>query len=163
MTSFALEEIAQHNTRESAWIAIHGKVYAVTGYLDNHPGGRELLMEVAGKDATEDFDYTGHSATAHEILETLGIGTLSGWIRVRTRKPPLAVALATGCVIALLVYLWGIDGANRSHIKYGAWPSHGVIVAVIAVIGGLLRKLLFDHGKGAFQYTPYFSYPLHGQ
>lgn len=33
------EELAKHNRREDAWMAIRGVVYNVTRYMDFHPGG----------------------------------------------------------------------------------------------------------------------------
>ncbi|KAI8850716.1 acyl-CoA dehydrogenase/oxidase [Chytridium lagenaria] len=57
----SLEELAKHNTEESAWIAVDGKVYDVTDFLDGHPGGKRILMTVLGKDATSEF-YQFHKA-----------------------------------------------------------------------------------------------------
>lgn len=41
-----------------------------------HPGGEEVLMEQAGKDATEPFEDVGHSTDARELLKEYLIGTL---------------------------------------------------------------------------------------
>ncbi|KAJ5083854.1 hypothetical protein NUU61_008433 [Penicillium alfredii] len=51
-------EIERHNTRQSCWVAIHGAVYDVTvsDFLDSHPGGAQVILRCAGKDATEEFD-----------------------------------------------------------------------------------------------------------
>ncbi|KAM0210965.1 hypothetical protein ACHAQI_005696 [Fusarium lateritium] len=73
---FSLTDVKSHNTEEDCYIAINGKVYNVTSFLDEHPGGAELLLEVAGEDATEAFKDAGHSDEAHEILPELEIGTL---------------------------------------------------------------------------------------
>lgn len=35
---YALEEIAKHNSLKDVWIIIHGLVYDVTKYHDEHPG-----------------------------------------------------------------------------------------------------------------------------
>ncbi|ODV86926.1 hypothetical protein CANARDRAFT_27276 [[Candida] arabinofermentans NRRL YB-2248] len=51
--SFA--ELQLHNTLEDCWIAIHGKVYDVTGFLANHPGGAARIFRFAGNDATKGF------------------------------------------------------------------------------------------------------------
>ncbi|KAJ7284155.1 FMN-dependent dehydrogenase-domain-containing protein [Mycena rebaudengoi] len=48
--------VAQHNTRESCWIIVHGKVYDVTEFLDDHPGGSKIILKYAGKDATQEYD-----------------------------------------------------------------------------------------------------------
>ncbi|ESK97375.1 mitochondrial cytochrome [Moniliophthora roreri MCA 2997] len=50
------KEVAQHNTRESCWIIVHGKVYDVTEFLDDHPGGSKIILKYAGKDATQEYD-----------------------------------------------------------------------------------------------------------
>lgn len=33
-------ELAKHDRKEDAWMAIRGKVYNVTRYMDFHPGGK---------------------------------------------------------------------------------------------------------------------------
>ncbi|KAM0196143.1 hypothetical protein ACHAPI_006170 [Fusarium lateritium] len=73
---FSLTDVKSHNTEEDCYIAINGKVYNVTSFLDEHPGGAEFLLEVAGEDATEAYKDAGHSDEAHEILPELEIGTL---------------------------------------------------------------------------------------
>ncbi|CAG8475217.1 6509_t:CDS:2 [Ambispora gerdemannii] len=73
---FTLKEIASHKTRQSLYVTIHGKVYDVTKFIDEHPGGEEVILEEAGKDATGAFDDVGHSDEAHEILKGFYIGDL---------------------------------------------------------------------------------------
>eukprot|EP00437_Effrenium_voratum_P043516 CAMPEP_0181476594 /NCGR_PEP_ID=MMETSP1110-20121109/41785_1 /TAXON_ID=174948 /ORGANISM="Symbiodinium sp., Strain CCMP421" /LENGTH=513 /DNA_ID=CAMNT_0023601877 /DNA_START=63 /DNA_END=1604 /DNA_ORIENTATION=- len=53
--SFTREEVAKHNKAEDAWIIVDGDVYDVTKFAGVHPGGTQILLEYAGKDATEDF------------------------------------------------------------------------------------------------------------
>ncbi|KAJ6583797.1 FMN-dependent dehydrogenase-domain-containing protein [Mycena sp. CBHHK59/15] len=48
--------VAQHNTRQSCWIIVHGKVYDVTDFLDDHPGGSKIILKYAGKDATQEYE-----------------------------------------------------------------------------------------------------------
>ena len=50
------EELSRHNTESDAWMAIRGKVYNISKYLDYHPGGVPILMPEAGTDATLLFD-----------------------------------------------------------------------------------------------------------
>ncbi|KAH9018740.1 FMN-dependent dehydrogenase-domain-containing protein [Lactarius hengduanensis] len=45
--------VAQHNSRESCWIIVHGKVYDVTEFLD---GGSKIILKYAGKDATHEYE-----------------------------------------------------------------------------------------------------------
>lgn len=51
-------------------------MYNVTEYLDEHPGGSDVICEAAGKDADDMFEATGHSNEARTILKKFLIGTL---------------------------------------------------------------------------------------
>lgn len=51
-------------------------VYDVTKYLEDHPGGSAVLLEVAGQDATQAFEEVGHSDEAREQLEPFIVGEL---------------------------------------------------------------------------------------
>ena len=52
------------------------KVYNITGYLQEHPGGSEILLEYAGKYADEMFEDIGHSADAKHKLKMFYEGDL---------------------------------------------------------------------------------------
>lgn len=52
------------------------KVYDVTSYLNDHPGGAEVMMEVAGEDATNMFEDIGHSTDARNEMKKFEIGRL---------------------------------------------------------------------------------------
>ncbi|OQU97844.1 Cytochrome b5-like Heme/Steroid binding domain-containing protein [Cladophialophora immunda] len=52
-------------------------VYNVTTYLEEHPGGAEILKECGGTDATEAFEDVGHSERAWTAMESLIVGELS--------------------------------------------------------------------------------------
>ena len=49
-------EVAKHNSASDCWVIVHGKVYDVTEFLPEHPGGSKIILKYAGKDATEEFD-----------------------------------------------------------------------------------------------------------
>ncbi|KIM82585.1 hypothetical protein PILCRDRAFT_820450 [Piloderma croceum F 1598] len=53
---FSGKDVAIHNSRESCWIIVHGKVYDVTEFLDDHPGGSKIILKYAGKDATREYE-----------------------------------------------------------------------------------------------------------
>jgi cytochrome b involved in lipid metabolism len=59
---FRLDEINKHNNAESTWIIINDLVYDVTKFIMEHPGGEEVILNVAGQDATDAFNDVGHSS-----------------------------------------------------------------------------------------------------
>ena len=73
---YTMEEASQHNTKDDCWVVIDGKVYDITPYLDEHPGGDDVVLESTGKDATDDFEDAGHSKSAKELLQSFCIGEL---------------------------------------------------------------------------------------
>ena len=70
------EKMSKHNSRSDVWMSISGKVYNVTKYLEDHPGGEEVLLDRAGQDATEDFEDVGHSNEARKQLTQYELGEL---------------------------------------------------------------------------------------
>ncbi|XP_066480269.1 cytochrome b5 [Tiliqua scincoides] len=73
---YRLEEIQKQNHSQSTWIILHHRVYDLTKFLEEHPGGEEVLREQAGGDATENFEDVGHSTDARGLSETFIIGEL---------------------------------------------------------------------------------------
>lgn len=67
-------------------IILHDKVYDVTSFLNEHPGGEEILLDHSGIDASEDFDDVGHSSDAFELMKKYVVGELVE--SERTNKPP---------------------------------------------------------------------------
>lgn len=73
------EEVAKHSTKKDAWFSIHGIVYDITNYLEDHPGGEEVMLDRTGQDATTDFEDVGHSEEARKELEKFQVGKLEGY------------------------------------------------------------------------------------
>eukprot|EP00298_Acanthocystis_sp_HF-20_P004855 c15170_g1_i1.p1 GENE.c15170_g1_i1~~c15170_g1_i1.p1 ORF type:complete len:514 (+),score=207.93 c15170_g1_i1:47-1543(+) len=84
MQKISFSELSKHNTRTDCWVAINGKVYNLTSFLDEHPAGAEIILKQAGKDGTQAFE----PFHASDIIQTLGkehllVGTLD-----ETSVPP---------------------------------------------------------------------------
>jgi len=67
-------ELREHTTRDNIWVLLHSNVYDVTKFIDEHPGGDEVILSEAGKDATEAFEDVGHSDEARALLPGMRIG-----------------------------------------------------------------------------------------
>ena len=70
-------DVESHNTAKSCYVAVGAKVYDITPFLEDHPGGAELVLEHGGKDVEKimgDEISHAHSEAAYEILEDHFIG-----------------------------------------------------------------------------------------
>ena len=102
--TLTLAEVATHDREEDCYLIIGNertggaKVYDVTKYLDEHPGGDAVLLELAGKYADDMFEVRagvvnhrvgvagshrsictqdiGHSTNARQALKEFLVGTL---------------------------------------------------------------------------------------
>lgn len=71
------EEVSHHNQRTDAWIIIENIVYDITNYIDKHPG-LDIILDYLGKDATNAFNQTSHSAAAKKLLHHSKFITIVG-------------------------------------------------------------------------------------
>lgn len=58
-------------------MAIEGNVYDVTQFLDEHPGGKKILLKNSGKDATSKFVNYHPEHVLKEVAPKFKIGTLA--------------------------------------------------------------------------------------
>ncbi|NXW95231.1 CYB5B protein, partial [Alopecoenas beccarii] len=114
-----LEEVRKRNSSREAWLVIHGRVYDVTRFLEEHPGGEEVLLEQAGRDATESFEDVGHSTDAREMLKQYYIGEVHP---VRT---------------SLSHTRWGRVKVSLSSVFWSAW--------LIPIFGALVLGLMYRY------------------
>ncbi|GAA6060003.1 hypothetical protein JCM10212_001161 [Sporobolomyces blumeae] len=62
------QDVAKHNSADDLWMVIDGKVYDLTDFAPNHPGGTRILLKYAGKDATEEYEPIHPPGTIEEAL-----------------------------------------------------------------------------------------------
>ncbi|KAJ1688481.1 hypothetical protein LUZ63_019871 [Rhynchospora breviuscula] len=71
-------DLRQHSTPSDLWISIQGKVYDVTPWLKDHPGGDLVLLSLAGQDATDAF-VAYHPPAAWSMLDRFYVAHLSDY------------------------------------------------------------------------------------
>ncbi|OJJ45504.1 hypothetical protein ASPZODRAFT_69659 [Penicilliopsis zonata CBS 506.65] len=128
---FTLSEIAEHNTKNDLYMIVHDKVYDCGSFVDEHPGGEEVLLDVAGQDGTEAFEDVGHSDEAREILEGLLVGTVK---RMPGDPAPRAQAPS--------------QSSSSSSSSSGGF---GIGIYAFLVIGGALAYFAFQYTQAASQ------------
>lgn len=72
-----MAEVSTHHTASSCWTVVSSVVYDLTGWVGQHPGGPEVILNLCGTDATAAFDaqHGGQSGPEAE-LATFRIGVL---------------------------------------------------------------------------------------
>ncbi|XP_047474334.1 cytochrome b5-like [Penaeus chinensis] len=85
---YSLNEVAEHETFDDCWIILYDKVFDVTKFLLEHPGGEDVVMEHAGRDATIAFRGVGHSVPALQMLDEYLVGILPASERIYTGDGP---------------------------------------------------------------------------
>ncbi|KAK4573957.1 hypothetical protein RGQ29_031765 [Quercus rubra] len=86
---YTLAQISEHNSRKDCWLVIEGRVFDVTKFLEDHPGGDEVLLSATGKDATDDFEDVGHSSSARAMMDEFYVGDIdSASIPTKTKYTP---------------------------------------------------------------------------
>lgn len=87
-------ELAKHNQVNDAWMAIRGRVFNVTRYMDFHPGGVDELMRGVGRDATKLFDEVHAWVNYPQLLGKCYVGPLKEKVETNVEseiiRPPLA-------------------------------------------------------------------------
>ncbi|XP_065343642.1 cytochrome b5 [Cloeon dipterum] len=114
---FTREEVSKNNDAKSTWLVIDNGVYDVTAFLNEHPGGEEVLLEQAGRDATESFEDVGHSSDARDLMKQYKIGEL---VEEDRKQPPAKESRS-----------WDSEDGNGSSFRSWLIP---VTLGIIATI-----------------------------
>lgn len=63
-----LQEFLKHNHKDDCWVSINNKVYDLTDFIVNHPGGQAPLINHAGYDATKVYEKIHPKGTIEKFL-----------------------------------------------------------------------------------------------
>lgn len=72
----SLAQVAWHDHINDCWVVVYDRVYDLTDFLWQHPGGEEVLLDHAGRDATLAFAGIGHGPVVLASLRPYLVGRL---------------------------------------------------------------------------------------
>ncbi|KAK4058340.1 hypothetical protein OIO90_000498 [Microbotryomycetes sp. JL221] len=76
--TISAKELAEHGKdSKQLWVAIEGGVYDVTEFADEHPGGKKILVNSCGVDATEKFWKFHSKKVLNKTAAPMKIGQLA--------------------------------------------------------------------------------------
>jgi cytochrome b involved in lipid metabolism len=76
LKQYSLQEVSEHCLPNDCWIVLFDKIYDVTDFLSEHPGGEFIILESAGRDATLAFRGTRHGKDSYDSLSKYLVGIL---------------------------------------------------------------------------------------
>ena len=74
---YTMAQVRRHDSARSCWTVVNSRVYDLTGWINQHPGGASRILATCGVDATAAFtdEHAGESR-ATSILRSFKIGRL---------------------------------------------------------------------------------------
>lgn len=76
---YTASDVTKHTNKGDCWVIRNGKVYNVTEFAADHPGGDDLIFKYAGQDVGEimkDSSEHDHSQNAYDMLSEYLIGKI---------------------------------------------------------------------------------------
>lgn len=122
---YTRSEVEKNDDLDKVLVILHDNVYNVHSFLNEHPGGEEILLDHKGIDGSEDFNDVGHSNDAMELMKKYLVGTIvesertnqpmkKGWVSGYSKMQEKYVKgpgvpfylLATGIVFVLALFFY---------------------------------------------------------
>ena len=69
-------EVSQHCHPHDVWLIIDGRVYDVSDFVEEHPGGVDAILRRPGQDNSEGFNGPQHPEKVHQLIGEYYIGTV---------------------------------------------------------------------------------------
>lgn len=99
-------------------MVLYGNVYDVTEFLPNHPGGQKIILKLAGKDATEEYDPVHPPGILEENLKPEDkLGTINPETLLQAEAPKKEEAKANSDAPAPLESLLNLNDIEEEATK----------------------------------------------
>jgi len=72
----SLSSLSLHRSPGDCWICIDGLIYDVTDFIKSHPGGQQVILDVAGTDASAEFEKAAHPEHVRDDMKQYLIARL---------------------------------------------------------------------------------------
>jgi flavocytochrome c len=76
-TPMAFSDVEAHTAEDDCWLVVDNKVYDLTEFLPDHPGGKKAPLIYAGKDATEEFNMLHKPEILDKYAKQYQVGVIS--------------------------------------------------------------------------------------
>ena len=67
--TYTMSDVSKHNNQNDCWTTVNGKVYEVTKWISEHPGGAKAIISMCGIDGSALFNdqHGGERRPANEL------------------------------------------------------------------------------------------------
>ena len=127
----SVSEVQKHNKQDDIWMILHGKVYDLTSFINDHPGGQAVLMQQAGSDGTSAFSVVHSKDVLSMLDESAELGEIDASsvdkqvdkgalikelqeMELHERKPPLEQMLNT----------YDFESVGRQSMSAAGWAYY---------------------------------------
>ncbi|KAK3363118.1 FMN-dependent dehydrogenase-domain-containing protein [Lasiosphaeria hispida] len=145
---FSAEEVAQHKSADSCWVVLYGIVYDVTDFLSEHPGGSKIILQLAGQDATDEFDPVHPPGTLEDNLKPEAkLGTIDpeSLEKLKPKAEPQKTASQGPPPLHTLLNLYEIEAVAKTQVSkkcYAYYFSAGDDLFSKYYNGSVFRNIL---------------------
>jgi len=149
---FTRKEVAQHNKEDDCWIIVDDEVFDMTKFLADHPGGKKVVLNVAGQDASKEFAAMHKPDVLDKYGDALYVGVVAGSKKAKrqqkTASPPATSAQPAAASAP------AVGSSSDSH-EHDAHAAKRALVQPSGVFGDMV-----PFGDPAWYqdwYSPYYN------